>query len=202
MTPENPSGFQRLFIAIAVPPAIRDEIGRAQGRLKRNSPPGVVRWTRPEQFHVTLKFLGDVPVDQVDKIQTALAPICAASPPLQLLARGIGFFPNERKPRVIWVGVHDETSHLSDLHRQIDEAVRWLAPTETAGKFSGHITLGRFKPGHQASTPKVLASAAQFHDYAFGAWQACELEIVRSDLTSIGADHCPIAVLPMAQAGA
>lgn len=193
MAPENLSGFQRLFIAIAVPPAIRDEIGRAQGRLKRNSPPGIVRWTRPEQFHVTLKFLGDVPIGQIDKLQTVLAPICAASPALQLLVRGIGFFPNERKPKVIWVGVHDETSHLSDLHRQIDEALRWLTPPERAGNFSGHITLGRFKPGHNASIPKLLEETAHCQGRQFGEWQAGEAELVRSELMPGGAKHTPVS---------
>lgn len=199
MAPESPSGFLRLFIAIAVPSAMRDEIGRAQGRLKRTTPPGVVRWTRPDQFHVTVKFLGDVPTGQVGKIRETIAPICTESTALQLSTHGIGFFPNERKPRVIWVGVSDTAGQLSELHRQIDESLRWLAPAERPGNFSGHITLGRFKPGHQRSAPKVIGSAAHFRDYEFGEWQARELEVVRSDLTSTGADHCSIARLALAK---
>ena len=64
MTDDNSSAFLRLFIAFAVPADVRQEIGRAQGQLRRHSPPGAVRWTRPDQFHITLKYLGDVPATQ------------------------------------------------------------------------------------------------------------------------------------------
>ena len=89
------TAFLRLFIALAVPPEVREEIGRAQGRLQRHSPPGAIRWTRPDQFHVTLKFLGDVPAEQVAALEKSVGPICAAFPPLPLSARGMGFFPSD-----------------------------------------------------------------------------------------------------------
>lgn len=197
MTPEKSSAFLRLFIAVAVPPEVRKEIARAQGRLKRNTPPGVVRWTQPDQFHITLKFLGDVPAEQVAALEKSVAPICAASPALALSARGIGFFPNANKPRVIWAGASDGKGQLIELHRQIDEALRWLAPAERPEKFTGHITLGRFKPGHHTAISKLMELADDFHDMHFGEWRADEVEIVRSELTSSGATHAAIALLPL-----
>jgi 2'-5' RNA ligase len=132
MTEPNPSGFLRLFIAIAVPPGVRQEIGRAQGQLQqRNSPPGAIRWTKPEQFHITLKFLGDVPVEQAAALEKSTTAVCKTFPALKLSAHGIGFFPNERNPRVIWAGASDAGGQLSELHRQLDEALRWLAPGGT-----------------------------------------------------------------------
>lgn len=193
MAAENPPAFLRLFIAIAVPPEVRREIGRAQGRLQRNCPPGVVRWTRPEQFHLTLKFLGDVPADQVPALEKSTAAVCAGLPALGLSARGIGFFPGAKKPRVIWVGASDGAGRLSDLHGKLDEALRWLAPTERSEKFAGHITLGRFKPGHHAAIPRLLELAGEIHQRHFGDWLAGEVEIIRSELTAAGADHVPLA---------
>jgi 2'-5' RNA ligase len=198
MATENSPAFLRLFVAIAVPPDVREEIGRAQGKLQRNSPPGAVRWTRPDQFHITLKFLGDVPAEQVAALEKSLAPICAACPAMSLSAHGLGFFPNERKPRGIWAGASDESGQLPGLHRQIDEALRWLAPAELPEKFTGHITLGRFKPGHHAAIPKLVELTADFRTRHFGGWQARDVEIVRSDLTSTGATHTPIATFPLA----
>lgn len=181
-----------------MPLEVRQEIGRAQGRLKRNSPPGAVRWTQPDQFHITLKFLGDVQAEHVPMLEKSLAPICATSPALQLSARGIGFFPNPHKPRVIWAGASDANGQLSELYRQVDEALRWLAPAERPEKFTGHITLGRFKPGHHAAIPKLVKLASNFHGRYFGDWQAGEVEIVQSELTSTGATHNAIAAFPMA----
>jgi 2'-5' RNA ligase len=190
--------FLRLFIAIAVPPEVRETIGRAQGRLQRHSPPGAMRWTRPDQFHVTLKFLGDVPEEDATAVAQSLRPICAASPALRLSAYGIGFFPNARQPRVIWAGVTDGQAQLVKVHRQIDDALRWLAPAERPEKFTGHITLGRFKPGHHVAIPKLLELAVGFRDRHCGAWQAGEVEIMRSELTSIGAEHTVMATFKLA----
>ena len=199
MTEPNPPPFLRLFIAIAVPLDVRQEIGRAQGRLQRNSPPGAIRWTRPEQFHVTLKFLGDVPSEHTAALEKSVAAVCSASSALRLSADGIGFFPNAHKPRVIWTGARDDSGLLSELHRQIDQALRWLAPAERPEKFTGHITLGRFKPGRPAAIQKLLELVSDLHGQHFGVWQAREVDIIRSELTSVGAEHLPIASLPLAE---
>ncbi len=198
VTADQPAPFLRLFLALAVPPAVREEIGRAQGRLQRHSPPGAIRWTRSDQFHVTLKFLGDVPAEQVAALEQCVAPICTARPALPLSARGIGFFPGTHQPRVIWAGAGDGRGQLSALHRQIDEALRWLAPAERPGKFTGHITLGRFKPGRHAAIPKLLELAAGYRDQHFGDWRAEAVELVRSELTSTGAEHTVMAAFPLA----
>jgi len=198
MTTDDAAPFLRLFLALAVPPEVRQEIGRAQGRLQRHSPPGAIRWTRPDQFHLTLQFLGDVPAAQVAAVETSLAPICATFPSLRLSALGLGFFPSSHQPRVIWAGARDSLGQLSELHRHIAHALRWLAPAERAEPFTGHITLGRFKPGHHAAIPKLLALATGLRDRHFGDWEAGAVEIVRSTLTSTGAEHTTLAVFPLA----
>jgi 2'-5' RNA ligase len=186
-----------LFIAIAVPAEVRQEIGRAQGQLQRHAPRDAVGWTRAEQFHVTLKFLGDVPVGQVAALEESTAAVCTNFSCLKLSTCGIGFFPNERKPRVIWVGAKDSDGQLAELHRQLDEALRWLAPAERSEKFTGHITLGRFKPGHHAAIPKVVETVREFRSRYFGDWPAREVEIVRSELRSDGAEHIRLAAFPL-----
>jgi len=197
MTAENAAPFMRLFIAVAVSPGVRQEIGRAQSRLQRGMPPGAVRWTPPDQFHITLKFLGDVPAEHLAALQQSLAAICAAFHLLRLSAHGLGFFPNASRPRIIWAGASDSQSRMPELHRHIDEALCWLAPPERPEKFAGHITLGRFKPGSHAAIPKLLELIADVRDRHFGEWPAGEVQLVRSELTSIRAEHSVIARFPL-----
>jgi len=193
--------FLRLFLAVAVPPDVRKEIARAQSQLQRHSPPGALRWTPPEQFHVTLKFLGDVPAESVPQLEKTAAEVCTRFPPLKMSAQGIGFFPNGRQPRVIWAGASNAAGQLPGLHRQLDEALRWLAPAEKPERFSGHITLGRFKPGHHSSLEKLRVRAAGLQTRLFGDWVAGEVQLVRSDLTPTGATHTVTATFPMAMIG-
>jgi RNA 2',3'-cyclic 3'-phosphodiesterase len=189
---DNPSAFLRLFIAIPVPLDVREEIGRAQGQLRRHSPPGAIRWTRPEQFHVTLKFLGDVPTAQVAALESLVSRACAGFPALQLSAHGIGFFPNEQRPRVIWAGADDHDGQLAELHRRIEPAVRPFALSAKPERFASHITLGRFKPGHHGTMEKLLKRATILRHRHFGDWPAVEVEIVRSKPTAPGAVHTPL----------
>ena len=172
---------------------MRQEIARAQSQLRRHAPPGAIRWTRPEQFHVTLKFLGDVPAAQVAALKESVSKVCTGFPALPLAAHGIGFFPGAQKPRVIWAGANDDSGQLAELFRQLDEALRPFAPAEKPQRFTGHITLGRFKPGHHCSISKLLERAAVLRDRHFGDWRAGAVEIVRSELTSTGALHMPLA---------
>jgi 2'-5' RNA ligase len=191
------SGFLRLFIALAVPPEVRREIARAQDQLRRRSPPGAVRWTQPEQFHVTLKFLGDVPAAEVEALNTAVAAACAGFPALKLCARGVGFFPNADRPRVLWAGAEDDGGRLAGLHRRLEEAVGRFAPPEKPERFSGHITLGRFKPGHLGSLADLRERAARLRDRPFGGWPSGGVELVRSELTADGARHTVWATFPL-----
>ena len=198
---ENPAPFLRLFIALAIPTDVRKEMARAQSQLQRHAPQGAFRWTRPEQFHVTLKYLGDVPLEQVGPLEKAVSAVCAAFPPLPLAAHGIGFFPGAHKPRVIWAGAEDNTGRLAELHRQMEAAVRVFAPDERTERFTGHITLGRFKPGYRGSINQVLERATVLQDRHFGDWCASEVEIVRSELTSQGARHTPLCRCPLRREG-
>lgn len=195
-----PSAFLRLFIALAIPPEVRREIARFQGQLQRVAPPNAIRWTRPDQFHVTLKYLGDVPSDQIVALEKAVATVCAGCPALKITARGAGFFPNIKRPRVIWTGIADERGQLAELHRQFALALQPFAPADQTERFAGHITLGRFKPGRYAAVEKLRERVTDLRTRDFGGWLVGEVEIFRSELTATGALHTPLSVCPLARA--
>ena len=189
MPEEQSPPFLRLFLAIAVPPAVRQEIARAQNRLRRDAPPGVLRWIRPDQFHVTVKFLGDVPSVQLEDLLQSVSKVCREFPAMSLSARGIDFFPDQRRPRVIWVPAGDPGGHLAALHQKMDAALRVFAASDSRRCFAGHITLGRFKPGLRLVMDKVFGHIQKLDGRHFGDWRAGELEIVRSTLTAGGASQ-------------
>ncbi|MGA2787273.1 MAG: RNA 2',3'-cyclic phosphodiesterase [Verrucomicrobiota bacterium] len=183
----------RLFIAISIPEPVRDEIIRVQEELLPLVPRGVARWTRPDQFHLTLRFLGDVPADGVEDLKKSAGAVCRNARPLSLRAEGIGFFPNLRAPRVIWVGINDGAGRLVDLQQQIETAVGPFSPEPGEKNFTGHVTLGRLKNPRPADTRDLAARAQTLEKRLFGEWTAQEMEIIRSELSPAGARHTLLA---------
>jgi 2'-5' RNA ligase len=185
----------RLFVAIPMPEAVRTEIVRVQQELQRLVSRDAVRWTKPEQFHLTLRFLGDVPAERVAALQEAVNAVCLGSSALRLRAQGVGFFPNARSPRVIWAGVNDGEGRLVDLQKKIEAAVQPFAEGPSSENFAGHVTIGRVKFLKRPDIEKLAAHAQAIKDRLFGEWTANEVELIRSDLAPTGARHTLLAAI-------
>jgi len=189
----------RLFVAIPMPEAVRNEVIRVQQEMQRLVLRDAVRWTKPEQFHLTLRFLGDFPVERVAALQEAINAVCTDVPALHLRAQGAGFFPNARSPRVIWVGVNDNEGRLVDLQKKMEGAVQPFTQEPGTGKFAGHVTLGRVKFLKQPEIEKLAAHAQAVSDRLFGEWTANEIEIIRSRLLPAGAVHSVLKAICFAK---
>src|SRR5690242_20159682 len=105
----------RLFVSIAVPDGIQKEIEHIQKQLKTAIKCDSVHWTRKNQIHLTLTFLGNVSSEQVQPLKTALAQATEGFSAFKLRAKGLGFFPPKRVPRVIWVGLDGNYDDLLGL---------------------------------------------------------------------------------------
>jgi RNA 2',3'-cyclic 3'-phosphodiesterase len=197
MTGESAIERFRLFVAIAVPDAVREEILRVQRELQPLAPRGVIRWTRPDQFHLTLRFLGDVSSGHVTGLQDSLRAACSGVPVLRLRALGVGFFPNARSPRVIWIGITDGEERLVDLQRKIEAAVQPFTAEQGGERFAGHVTLGRFKPSGHLKIKALTDHAEVMKSRMFGEWPAREIELIRSELSPAGARHTLLATFPL-----
>src|SRR5437868_6844677 len=97
----------RLFLAIPVPEGIRKEIEKAQQELRSALPESRIRWTRRQQFHLTLTFLGNVEAARSEDLVEAVRGACDSFFALNLRAESIGCFPNLRRPRVLWSQIQD-----------------------------------------------------------------------------------------------
>lgn len=157
----------RLFIALDVPAAVRD----ALIALRTEALDGA-RWTKPEQLHCTLRFLGDTPEEQVPTIEAALARI-DAPPSLSLEISGLTAFPSRRRPRVLVARV-TPTNDLMDLQRQIEDAVQELGFEPEDRPFRPHVTVARLKRADaravhrwlRAHSVEAAFEADAFHLYA------------------------------------
>ncbi len=179
----------RLFVAIHLPAAVREEILRVQQELRELAPRTAVRWTPPEQFHLTLKFLGNVPAGSTNALKQSLAEACAGIRPFHLRARGIGFFPNDRKPRVLWVGMEGGENDLAGLQVRVEEALAPFAEKPGAEKFRAHATLGRFQKFRRHNVEALLPHARSLASQSFGEWRVEDVGLFRSELSPDGARH-------------
>ena len=195
MADDNTPQKLRLFVAIPMPETVRNEITGIQQEMRQLVSRDAVRWTKPEQFHLTLRFLGDVTGTRVSALQEAVNAACAGVPALRLRAQGVGFFPKAHSPRVIWAGVNDGRGRLADLQKKIEGAVQPFAEKPGAEKFAGHVTLGRVKFLNRPEIEKLAAHAQAIKDRLFGEWTANEVELIRSDLLPAGASHTLLAAI-------
>jgi 2'-5' RNA ligase len=189
----------RLFIALAVPEAIKRELRRAQSVLRRGLPDGVVRWVRSEQMHLTLRFLGNVRCDKVEELIYCVRAACEGRWAMRLDAEKVGFFPNERSPRVVWVGVRDERGDLASLQAVMSKATLPFTVEEAETEFKGHLTIGRVKRIRAADSRALADSAKPLAGYCFGEWLADAVEVVRSELSPGGSRYIRLAEAPLAR---
>ncbi len=199
MTDDSSTEKLRLFVAIPMPEAVRNEITGVQQEMRQLVSRDAVRWTKPEQFHLTLRFLGDVPVERVAALQEAVNAVCRGGPALRLRAQGTGFFPNARSPRVIWAGVNDGEGRLVDLQKMLEAVVRPFTQEPGTERFAGHVTIGRVKFLKRPEIEKLAEHAQAIKDRLFGEWTANEVELIRSDLLSAGARHTLLAAIRLAE---
>ena len=172
----------RTFIAINIPDHVREAIREFQKKLKEHR--ADVKWVRPESIHITLKFLGDVEIGRIDKIAHAVQDAVKDTEPFAVSVSGVGMFPNERRPRVLWVGVKEGAEILSDLAGKIDHALSTMGFEKEKRKYSAHLTLGRVRsPGYIEKTVKDMRSMGfESEPFTVGS-----IEVMKSQLLKTGA---------------
>jgi len=177
----------RLFIAVDLPAELRPVIARLCQGI------GGARWTRPEQVHITLRFLGDTAEDRLAALRAGLREVC--TPRFEIALRGTGVFPppSARKPaRVLWLGLEPPES-LRALKDTVDGV---LGPDpETAKRgFSPHLTLARFPTRTRSDLDRFLAEHAGFDG---GRFLVSSFHLYRSTLRPQGALHEIVESYPL-----
>jgi 2'-5' RNA ligase len=195
----------RLFIAIEISEETRRTLAALMGRLRQLCPEA--KWVRPEVMHVTLKFIGHMGEENLPVIRAALARVhCPQA--IDLHFRGLGFFPNEKRPRVFWCGV-EASPNTAPLAAEIGAALVALsigiAPEER--EFTPHLTLARLNSHDLHQRGKIPAGMDALTNEAralasadFGSLRTGEFHLFESKLKASGAEYRRIESFRFAQA--
>ncbi|MGH7858071.1 MAG: RNA 2',3'-cyclic phosphodiesterase [Candidatus Binatia bacterium] len=180
----------RTFLAIHPSAEVLGRIEAFQSEL--HDPGGNVRWVPPASMHLTIHFLGDVGESELGGVDRALRESLREQPPIEVECRGLGVFPNLRKPRVLWVGLHGEG--LVELAERAEIALAPLGFPPADREFRPHITLGRLRSAKGVeSLAAMLRTSAE---RSFGSTRVEEAILYKSDLRPTGSVYTALATLP------
>lgn len=178
----------RTFIAIEIPEATKKTMAEVQTRLKGAG--AEANWTRPEGIHLTLKFLDEVPEERISEVLTALMQVVEGQRIFRLQVAGAGVFPNEKNPRVVWIGVAGELDALMGLQHRVEEHMVRLGFQQEDRRFTPHLTLGRIKrPPMRGSWMQALESAG---DISLPGFEVTAISLMKSELKKTGAVYTEI----------
>jgi 2'-5' RNA ligase len=191
----------RLFVALEIPTEVRDgfaaliaELRAADSSFSKSR----ARWVRPENLHVTLKFIGHVDNGKLDAIRAALAEVRLDSP-AELRFHGLGFFPNGKRPRVFWAGI-EASPNLPPLAGEIEARLAKVGIAGETREFTPHLTLARFDPPGISDGLSAIAQENVVRE--FGAVRTGEFHLFESKTKSSGAEYARLASFSFAPAEA
>jgi 2'-5' RNA ligase len=182
----------RAFLAVEISAATIERIAAAIADLKPKLPG--VRWIAPANFHLTIKFLGEIEAHQVDAISDALKPAITPFPRCTINAKGLGVFPELRKPKVLWVGF--SADELARLAKRIDTALLPLGFTAEPRGFTPHLTIGRWRQIEEGSG-NLKRELARWHDHEFGSTLVDHVILFQSVLKPMGAIYSQLDVIQL-----
>ena len=171
----------RVFVAVSLSSEIRERLASLQDRLRHAQ--ADVSWVRPENIHVTLKFLGETEEKRLPSIRGALAEVSRDGASFSMEVAGAGSFGG-RVPRVVWVGVRDGAQPLTELARQVEHNLARLGFPKEKREFTAHLTLGRVRSPRNAQGLLTALQAAR--EEQFGTMAARTFELMQSELRPSG----------------
>lgn len=180
----------RTFIALELPAQLRAAVIDYIKQLRDKVPGANASWSREDNLHLTLKFLGDVPVARIDDVSAAASAAACASGPFELILAGSGVFSSRGKPSVLWIGIEDPRGGLQRVQQRLEEECAARGFTRDARAYHPHLTVARIRKPHGA---KDLAAVHLASDFPAHTFTAKELVVFRSELLPQGSRHTPIS---------
>ncbi len=173
----------RAFIAVVPPPVLQQSFWEVRTAFAEYG--HAFRWVKPENVHLTLKFLGNISAETAEAIGKALHRVVAGQMPFTLCACGLGCFPRPSAPRVLWIGLDDPHRRLFTLQQHLDTELAALGFAPESRPFHPHLTLARVQK--LPNRARFLSLLQTFRDHKFGLFPVQELHLFRSQLHPQGA---------------
>lgn len=181
----------RTFVAVLIDENLKKVMAEVQSRVKKLAPD--VKWVTPENFHITLKFLGNVVEDTLPEVTKAVEEAAQGFSSFDLAISGVGAFPNPARARVVWIGSGEGRDKLAQLASAVDNNLAKLGFEREDKPFKAHITIGRVK------TSRFLSQLAEGIDKVdaenLGIQRISSIVVMRSELGREGPAYTPIKVI-------
>ena len=183
----------RAFVAINLTGAERRRLAGAVDAIRERGYP--FRWVKPDNVHLTLKFLGDAPEERCGELAAALDRAAGGCARFELRVRGVGAFPSPRRPQVVWVGV-EVSEALEALQRRIERELEALGYPAERRPFRPHLTLGRARAHAKRNDFSELESLMATLNFE-GSYAVKTVDLMRSQLKPSGAVHSILHSAPL-----
>jgi RNA 2',3'-cyclic 3'-phosphodiesterase len=168
----------RTFIAVELPDDIRERIGTYIEAIEAGI--SGVKWVAPENLHLTIKFLGEIEPADVERLSHCVEQVAKECRSFTMGLSGIGFFPTEKHPKVIWIGADGGEDALLDLYQEMERCLEDIGYDREAKTFSPHLTIGRVKRDKKITIPGNLT------DFEQVSFRVETIAIMKSTLTPEG----------------
>jgi RNA 2',3'-cyclic 3'-phosphodiesterase len=182
-----PDSF-RTFIAIELPPRVRARVAQHIVCLRQELPDVRASWSREDNLHLTLKFLGDVLVSDIPKVSDAVASATKSVSGFELIFSDCGTFPPHGRPGVLWIGT--QASGLQALHAAVEAELAEAGFPRESRPFHPHLTIARLRPSQGAGQLAELHKSLGFAPIDF---DVSEVVVFRSELLKDGSKHTAIS---------
>ncbi len=188
----------RAFIAVDLSREVLDQVAKVMEGLREEIGGHAMRWTPIENMHLTLKFLGDVSLSNVDRVKEIIRTSAAGYPIFAVSVGGVGAFPSLLQARVVWAGVEGPPD-LGAVQRMIDGDTARLGYASEERPFKPHLTLGRVSRNVTSQEAQKIAQVLKEKKVGFlGVTQVKEVHLFRSDLQPHGAVYTCLYSAPLA----
>jgi 2'-5' RNA ligase len=182
----------RAFVAVKFDPPLIRRVCEVAAELNPRLP--AVRWVPPENLHLTLKFLGGVDEERIETVAKRLAEALRDFPRFSIHAKGLGVFPDLRRARVLWVGLHGDS--LQALASQIETALELSGFAREKRAFAPHLTIGRWRQ-YDGSPVKLRQELERWNEWEFGSSAVEQVFLFQSILHRQGAVYRPLKPFPL-----
>jgi len=189
----------RLFWAVNLPAPLKKKLASLQEKLK---PAGAdAKWVEEENLHLTLQFLGNVDAEKAAFLIANMQNALAGFPVFSLRLDGLGFFPGERKPRILWAGLTGDLASLQRLHKRVQEANLLGGFPAEEREFRPHLTLARLRSARGADKLAALVKELGAAAAGLGELPVTAVELVKSELGRRGPVYTVLGAAPLIISG-
>jgi 2'-5' RNA ligase len=186
----------RAFVAIELPQNLKPAVLQLIENLQGLPDSDLIRWVKPQAFHLTLVFLGDVDSKRIPDLSSSLQAAASVNLPFQTSLAGMGAFPNWSRPRVLHLEIADPAGRLTALQHSVQSELEPLGFEPERRPFTPHLTLGRARNGvGRGALERLVQRVQKVGLPGTPAWSITDIHLIQSDLRPTGPVYTTLASL-------